>query len=172
MGNKSLQKRKTINGKRSVNGIIRGRLSDGTPNPIDLYVGTRVRMRRSLLGMSQERLASELGVTFQQVQKYERGLNRIGASRLWDLAQVLGVSVDFFYQDIDRQTSDQSPRKIYARPTLSEDSCEFDMDTLLRKDVTALLRAYTQITDPKIQHNILNLVTALAGEKDSDSDEN
>ena len=74
---------------------------------MDLYVGSRVRMRRSLLGMSQERLAAELGVTFQQVQKYERGLNRIGASRLWDLAQVLGVNVDFFYQDIDTNTSDR-----------------------------------------------------------------
>ena len=156
--------------KKFINGTVRGRLSDGTPNPIDLYVGSRVRMRRSLLGMSQERLAAELGVTFQQVQKYERGLNRIGASRLWDLAQVLGVNVDFFYQDIDRQTSDQSPRKIYANPNFSEDVCEFDMDTLLRRDVTALLRVYTKITDPKIQRNILNLITALAGEKISETD--
>ena len=170
MKNKSLHKHKTVNGKRSVNGIIRGRLADGTPNPIDLYVGTRVRMRRTLLGMSQERLASELGVTFQQVQKYERGLNRIGASRLWDLSQVLGVNVDFFYQDIDRQTSDQSPRKIYAKPTLSEEICEFDMDTLLRRDVTALLRAYTQITDPKIQRKVLDLVITLSGGKITDQD--
>ena len=156
--------------KKSVNGTVRGRLSDGTPNPIDLYVGSRVRMRRSLLGMSQERLAAELGVTFQQVQKYERGLNRIGASRLWDLAQVLGVNVDFFYQDIDTQTSDQSPRKIYANPGLSEDTCEFDMDVLLRKDVINLLHAYTKITDPKVQHNILELVTALAGDSTQEND--
>ena len=165
MKSKLLHKPKTVNGKRSVNGIIRGRLSDGTPNPIDLYVGSRVRMRRSLLGMSQERLAEELGITFQQVQKYERGLNRIGASRLWDLAQVLGVNVDFFYQDIDQHTTDQSPRKIYARPTLSEDVCEFDMDVLLRRDVTTLLRAYTKITDPKIQRNVLDLVITLSGDK-------
>ncbi len=150
--------------KKSINGTVRGRLSDGTPNPIDLHVGSRVRMRRSLLGMSQERLAAELGVTFQQVQKYERGLNRIGASRLWDLAQVLGVNVDFFYQDIDTNTSDRSPRKIYANPGLSEDVCEFDMDVLLRRDVTALLRAYTKIPDSKVQRNLLDLVIALAGE--------
>ena len=74
-------------------GNIRGRLADGTPNPIDLHVGKRVNLRRTMMGMSQERLASELGITFQQVQKYEKGLNRIGASRLWDLAQVLGVNV-------------------------------------------------------------------------------
>ena len=156
--------------KKSVNGIVRGRLSDGTPNPIDLYVGSRVRMRRSLLGMSQERLASELGITFQQVQKYERGSNRIGASRLWDLAQVLGVSVDFFYQDIDVETVNKSPRKIYANPILSEEMSEFDMDTLLRRDVISLLRAYTKVTDPKIQRNILELVMALAGDKTADCD--
>ena len=148
--------------KKLVNGTVRGRLSDGTPNPIDLYVGSRVRMRRSLLGMSQERLAAELGVTFQQVQKYERGSNRIGASRLWDLAQVLGVSVDFFYQDIDTNTIDQSPRKIYAHPELSENISEFDMDTLLRRDVTALLRAYTKISDAKLQKSVLDLIEALA----------
>ena len=151
--------------KKSMNGTVRGRLSDGTPNPIDLHVGSRVRMRRSLLGMSQERLASELGITFQQVQKYERGSNRIGASRLWDLAQVVGVNVDFFYQDIDASTTDKSPRKIYAHPELSEDICEFDMDTLLRRDVSTLLRAYTKIEDPRLQKNILDLVLALSDTK-------
>ena len=152
-------------GKKFKNGTVRGRLEDGTPNPIDLYVGSRVRMRRSLLGMSQERLAAELGITFQQVQKYERGSNRIGASRLWDLAQVLGVNVDFFYQDIDANTIDKSPRKIYAHPELSEDICEFDMDTLLRRDVTALLRSYTKISDAKLQKSVLDLIEALAETK-------
>ena len=75
-----------------------------------------------------------------------------------------------FYQDIDQQTSEQSPRKIYANPNCAEDICEFDMDTLLRRDVTALLRVYTKITDPKIQRNILDLITALAGENTTDSD--
>ena len=156
--------------KKSVNGMVRGRLSDGTPNPIDLYVGSRVRMRRSLLGMSQERLAAELGVTFQQVQKYERGLNRIGASRLWDLAQVLGVNVDFFYQEIDANTTSKSPRKIYANPNLAEDICEFDMDVLLRRDVISLLRAYVKISDPKIQRSILDLLHTLAGDSNIESD--
>src|ERR1700741_2889803 len=69
------------------------------PNPIDIHVGSRVRFRRMLLGMSQEKLGEKLGLTFQQVQKYEKGINRIGASRLFDLSQVLGVSVQFFYED-------------------------------------------------------------------------
>src|SRR6202008_2067168 len=72
------------------------------PNPIDVHVGSRVRFRRMLLGMSQEKLGERLGLTFQQVQKYEKGINRIGASRLFDLAQVLGVSVQFFYDDAPR----------------------------------------------------------------------
>ena len=73
--------------------------SSRRPNPIDVHVGSRVRFRRMLLGMSQEKLGEKLGLTFQQVQKYEKGINRIGASRLFDLAQVLGVSVQFFYEE-------------------------------------------------------------------------
>src|SRR5262245_12637795 len=69
------------------------------PNPIDVHVGSRVRFRRMLLGMSQEKLGEKLGLTFQQIQKYEKGINRIGASRLFDLAQVLGVPVQFFYEE-------------------------------------------------------------------------
>ena len=72
---------------------IPGRPRAGTPNPIDIHVGTRVRLRRTLLGMSQERLGNAIGLTFQQVQKYERGANRIGASRLYDLSRVLDVPV-------------------------------------------------------------------------------
>src|SRR5690242_11281920 len=73
------------------------------PNPIDVHVGSRVRFRRMLLGMSQEKLGEKLGLTFQQVQKYEKGINRIGASRLFDLAQVLGVPVQFFYEEAPSQ---------------------------------------------------------------------
>ena len=148
--------------RKNANGNARGRLSDGTPNPIDVYVGSRVRMRRSVLGMSQERLAAELGVTFQQVQKYEHGSNRIGASRLWDFAQVLGVDVDFFYKDIDKNAIENSPRKITNTYTLSDNVQFFDMGILLRKDARALINNYAKITDPKIQKNILDIVCALA----------
>src|SRR5512145_286688 len=74
--------------------------SSRRPNPIDIHVGSRVRLRRMLLGMSQEKLGERLGLTFQQIQKYEKGVNRIGASRLFDLAQVLGVPVQFFYEEL------------------------------------------------------------------------
>src|SRR5215208_5533266 len=77
-----------------------GRPKTGKPNPIDVHVGSRVRLRRTLLGMSQEKLGEAIGLTFQQVQKYERGANRIGASRLFDLSRVLDVPVSFFFDDM------------------------------------------------------------------------
>lgn len=80
----------------------RGRTPTGQPNPIDVHVGNRIRLRRTLLGLSQEKLASLLGLTFQQVQKYERGMNRIGASRLWDMMQVLGVDANYFSAALTR----------------------------------------------------------------------
>ena len=82
----------------------RGRTPDGGPNPIDTHVGNRIRLRRQLLGYSQEKLASLLGLTFQQVQKYEKGMNRVGASRLWDMGKVLGVPISFFFEDMDEGT--------------------------------------------------------------------
>lgn len=153
-------------------GNIRGRLSNGEPNPVDAYVGSRVRIRRTMLGMSQQRLAQELSVTFQQIQKYEKGLNRIGASRLWDLAQVLGVNVDFFYEDLDTEASDQSPRKLNKPLRISEDSAVFDMDILLRKDVITLMRYYAKIKDPNMAKAILDMARAAVSEKDRDEIEN
>ena len=88
---------------KPIGGRRRRRKSD-KPNPIDVHVGTRVRLRRTLLGMSQEKLGDALGLTFQQVQKYERGANRIGASRLYDLSHVLDVPVSFFFDDIKAET--------------------------------------------------------------------
>ena len=150
---------------KSINGTVRGRLSDGAPNPIDIHVGSRLKLRRSLLGLSQERLADELGITFQQVQKYEKGLNRIGASRLWDLAQVLGVSVAYFYENLDENTRNKSPRKISNHLILSDNIQEFDMSILLNKDIRDLINAYMQISDSKIAKNVLNLVISVAPPK-------
>lgn len=82
--------------------ISRGRTLNGEPNPIDVYIGQRIRVRRQLLGLSQEALAKKIGITFQQVQKYERGMNRIGASRLWDMMQVLGVDANYFSAALTR----------------------------------------------------------------------
>ena len=83
--------------------------SKGFPNPIDVHVGSRIRLRRTLLGMSQERLAEAIGLTFQQVQKYERGANRVGSSRLFDLARVLDVPVAYFFEDLAPGVQDKTP---------------------------------------------------------------
>ena len=84
----------------------------GIPNPIDVHVGGRVRLRRTLLGLSQEKLGEAIGLTFQQVQKYERGANRIGASRLFDLSRVLDVPVGYFFDDMSDDVAARSPRQI------------------------------------------------------------
>src|SRR5262245_39091705 len=90
----------------------RGRMPSGKPNPVDVHVGSRVRLRRTLLGMSQEKLGEAIGLTFQQVQKYERGANRIGASRLWDLSRVLDVPVAYFFDEMSPSTSARSPSRL------------------------------------------------------------
>ncbi|CAA7618171.1 Uncharacterized HTH-type transcriptional regulator Smed_0045 [Magnetospirillum sp. SS-4] len=138
----------------------RGRTPSGQPNPIDVYVGARLRMRRSMLGMSQEALAAALGLTFQQVQKYERGANRIGASRLFDLARALGVAVDYFYEDMGEDVVAASPRHM-ARAVVEPDVGQPDIMT--SRETLELVRAYYRICDPEIRRRVHQLAKALAG---------
>ena len=114
------------------------------PIPIDVHVGSRVRLRRMLLGMSQEKLGEQLGLTFQQIQKYEKGINRIGASRLFDLAHVLGVPVQFFYEERAGGRRRAAPRASPSRPAeklSSSTSCE--------REGLELNKAFVRITDPQ-----------------------
>src|SRR5690349_23097057 len=106
------------------------------PNPVDVHVGSRVRLRRTLLGMSQEKLGDALGLTFQQVQKYERGANRIGASRLFDLSRVLDVPVSFFFDDIKAETIEASQ----AEPTGREPpGSGYEPDPMMRRETLELV---------------------------------
>lgn len=132
-------------------------------NPIDIYVGSRVRLRRAILGLSQEKLADELGVTFQQIQKYERGLNRISASRLWHLALVLGVSVNFFFENMEEESQSSSPVS-YGAGFSEEAPSSFADDILGRKDLLELIRHYVRITDPKVAKNVVDLVKSITPE--------
>jgi transcriptional regulator with XRE-family HTH domain len=128
-------------------------------NPIDAHVGSRVRLRRMLLGMSQERLAEQLGLTFQQVQKYEKGINRIGASRLYELAQLLNVGVDFFYEDAPVGDAH------HAAPGFADPSGEnYIVDFLNSREGLELNRAFTRITDPKVRRAVIELVRSLAAD--------
>ncbi|ANK87925.1 MULTISPECIES: helix-turn-helix domain-containing protein [unclassified Rhizobium] len=126
-----------------------------TPNAIDSYVGARIRTRRQLLGMSQERLAEQIGVTFQQVQKYEKGINRIGASRLQCIAEVLHTSPSFFFEQNESQ-----PLSLQglALPDNADPVAEF----LRTKEGLVLNRAFLKIADPDIRETIIALVKAMA----------
>lgn len=152
---------------------LRGRV-DGAPNPIDIHVGNRVRMCRTLLGMSQERLGAALGLTFQQVQKYERGLNRIGASRLWDISQVLNTPIAFFYEGISEDTESLSPRHINAQAEIKEASdvmMSLDTNPLNRRETLELVRAYYRIPDRNMAKKVFELVKSLAVNLDEEDSE-
>jgi transcriptional regulator with XRE-family HTH domain len=123
------------------------------PNPIDKHVGSRVRMRRMMLGMSQSTLADGLDLTFQQVQKYEKGTNRIGASRLQHISQILQLPVTFFFEGTPGQSKakDDAPSPAYVT------------DFLATRNGLVLTKAFMKIKDAKLRRNIVNLVEDLAG---------
>jgi len=133
-----------------------------TPDSVDAHVGSRVRLRRMMLGMSQEQLASSLGLTFQQVQKYERGMNRIGSSRLYHIAKALQVPVSFFYEGLpDTAGGDDRP------PT---DDIDKIMEFLLSPEGFALSNAFMKVRDRGTRRRLVDLVRALSGASDDGDD--
>jgi len=128
-------------------------------NPVDAHVGYRVRLRRMLIGMSQERLGELLGLTFQQVQKYERGINRIGAGRLFEVAEILGVPINFFYEGIDG---------IQASSETNGGQPSAVMDFLSSSEGIQLSTAFMSIKDVKVRRRILDLVRTISGENHSE----
>lgn len=125
------------------------------PNPIDAFVGSRVRMRRLMIGLSQEKLADGLGITFQQVQKYEKGTNRIGASRLQAIADILGVHPSFFFQQEEGSTQS-------GRPSGDLHESQEISSFVASKEGIALNRAFLRIADPVLRKKIISLVAAMA----------
>lgn len=136
---------------------------ESRPSPIDVHVGSRIRLRRTLLGMSQERLGEALGLTFQQIQKYERGVNRVGASRLFDLSRVLDVPISFFFDDMPEPLAaiygSHAPRRAVG---FAEPAEGFDDDALHKRETLELVRAYYKITDPSVRKRVFELVRSLA----------
>lgn len=128
------------------------------PNPIDIHVGSRIRLRRTMLGMSQEKLGESLGITFQQVQKYEKGTNRVGASRLQNIASILNVPVSFFFEDAP---DDNAPSSASG---LEENSSTYVVSFLSSSEGLQLNRAFVKIADPKVRRRIIDLVKSLADE--------
>jgi transcriptional regulator with XRE-family HTH domain len=129
-----------------------------SPNPTDIHVGSRIRMRRNILGMSQEKLGESLGITFQQIQKYEKGTNRVGASRLQAIASILDVPVAFFFAEV--------PGRESALDGLSEgDGSRFVIDFVNSGEGLQLNRAFARIADAKVRRKVVELVKALASEE-------
>ncbi len=128
-----------------------------TPNPIDVHVGSRVRLRRMMLGMSQEKLGEHLGITFQQIQKYEKGANRIGASRLHHICTVLNVPVSFLFEDAPGGQTD-APGFGEAQPAT------YVRDFLSSAEGLSLNKAFVRIEDPQVRKRVVDLVRALAGD--------
>lgn len=137
-------------------------------NAVDMHVGKRVRLRRTLLGMSQEQLGTELNITFQQVQKYERGANRISASRLWDIGQILDVPINYFFDDMTENTMQSSPRRISRGGEILDLADEQIKDPMARRETLELVRTYYSIEKPLVRKRISEMVksiaTTLAGE--------
>src|SRR5690242_16365065 len=126
------------------------------PNPIDKHVGSRVRMRRMMLSMSQEKLGNSLGLTFQQVQKYEKGINRIGASRLQQIANILQVQVSFFFEGAPNSPGDHAG-SISEAPSLA-----YVSDFLATSDGLSLTKSFMRIKSSKLRRRIVELVEQIA----------
>lgn len=130
------------------------------PNPVDKYVGSRVRMRRIMLGMSQEKLGEALGLTFQQVQKYEKGTNRVGASRIQQIAEILQVPVSFLFEG--------GPSGVAGPDGFEGASPSYVSDFLATSEGLALTKAFTRITDSKLRRSIVDLVEQIAAREGPD----
>lgn len=138
----------------------RGRNSDGSPNKIDAHVGKRLRLRRAMLGFSQEQLGAVAGLSFQQIQKYERGTNRISASRLWDFSQILRVPISFFYAEMTDDVAAGSPRMLGGAERETSFSQRRD-DPMLREETLLLINALERITDENVRASFVQMIKVL-----------
>lgn len=142
---------------------------DSVPSPVDVHVGARIRQRRTALGMSQEKLGDALNLTFQQIQKYERGANRVGASRLYDLCRVFDVTADYFFAGLPNFDAIEagflpplSPATAGGTQAFAELQARLGEGEALSPDAAELLRHFVHVTDPEVRRRILDLVKSLA----------
>ena len=131
-------------------------------NAVDMHVGKRIRLRRTLLGMSQEQLGGELNITFQQVQKYERGANRVSASRLWDIGQILDVPINYFFDDMSEVTMRASPRRVSRGIDAVDLGEEQVRDPMARRETLELVRTYYSIKTPLVRKRVADMVKSIA----------
>lgn len=148
------------------------RSDDDVADPVDIHVGRRLRQRRALLGLSQEKLGRAIGLTFQQIQKYERGANRIGASRLLQLSRALAVPIAYFFEDAPgtalprgRKADGKLKASPHAAPSRAAAS-DLGRDPFAKRETLELVRAYYAISNPYVRKRVLDLVRALAKESE------
>ncbi len=145
-------------------------LRSENPDPIDIHVGARLRMRRNLIGLSQEQLGKSLGLTFQQIQKYERGINRMGSSRLFQVSKTLSVPVAYFFEDMPSTITGSSAQQGFAegeQASLESNAPEqrSDYDIMRRRETLELVRAYYRIQDEKQRRKLYDLIRSMADEE-------
>ncbi len=138
----------------------------GIPNPVDVHVGARLRVRRTLLGMSQTTVGDAIGLTFQQMQKYEKGTNRISASRLFDLSRVLDVPIQFFFDDMPAAVAASSPTLGRGR---AKKPPRYEPDPMAKRETLELVRAYYKITEPEIRKHLFAMTKTLGAAASKDS---
>lgn len=146
-------------------------LRSENPDPVDVHVGSRLRMRRNLVGLSQEQLGKSLGLTFQQIQKYERGINRMGSSRLFQIAKTLSVPVAYFFEEIPESIALSAGQPGFAENeqeplnTASGSEKQSDYDILRRRETLELIRAYYRIQDTKQRRKVYELIRSMSDEE-------
>ncbi len=133
--------------------MARRTIAKDGPHPIDVHVGSRVRLRRTLLGLNQTQLGQRLGITFQQIQKYERGVNRISASRLYQLTRILDVPLSFFFDGMPANIDDAAPQQVRS---------DASSDVMLKRETLEFVRAYFRIGDPVARKGLFELTEAIA----------
>ncbi len=133
---------------------------DGIPNPVDVHVGERLRARRALLGMTQEKLAEAVSLTFQQIQKYERGTNRVSASRLWQFSKVLKVSIAYFFEGYSEKPGAKAAA--YGMSDTGQEGFSSEADLMDKKETLALIREYYSIPDPKLRRDLFKMIKTMA----------
>ena len=148
----------------------------GSPNPVDVHVGKRIRLRRTLLGYSQQLMARKLGLTFQQLQKYEKGHNRVGASRLWDISRILKVPMDFFFQEMDKEIENNSPMMQVMSGgedafMFNQDCDTIDLDPMKKQETMELVSAYYKISNRALAKQVFDLVISLSKTSSKFADE-
>lgn len=131
-----------------------------TPHPVDIHVGRRLRLKRTFLGMSQEAVGKHIGVTFQQIQKYERGINRMGASRLYDFARALSVPVSYFFDGYGDYVSDDP----HALAAAEHAAPAYEHDAINNRETLEVMRAYSRIKNPAVRKRIVELIKVMAAE--------